>query len=215
MPRGAYLFAAGLVLGAAGALGLGWKLWRPKMPPRETPAPQIQQQDGSLVLQRVPQASVKPSHAIPVGGKVEREVHLTVETRPQAPTLPSIPTGDLGIPGPGAKLPELAPQLVHVDLSLVRMPDLTRRVVASSPDGQVVGGIDIPVEPEKPAPKPLKWAAGLDYTVTSWGNIKSVVAQRQLGPLVIGGHVGIETITPPGGGTLRGGAAGITAMIRF
>ena len=53
------------------------------------------------------------------------------------------------------------PEAITIDLSLVR--DKTgRRVVASSPDGQVVGGLDIPILDPLPAPPPAN-EIGADY----------------------------------------------------
>ncbi len=39
-----------------------------------------------------------------------------------------------------------------------------RRVLASSPDGQVVGGLDVPVETAAPPAKPKRWAVGLSWS---------------------------------------------------
>jgi len=44
----------------------------------------------------------------------------------------------------------------------VKMPDDTRRVVASSPDGEVIAGLDIPVSTAVER-KELQWAAGVVY----------------------------------------------------
>jgi hypothetical protein len=63
---------------------------------------------------------------------------------------------------------------VDVDLSLVRMPDDTRRVFASSPNGTIVGGLDVPVAPA-PTFRELRWGLqavrGYDFTrlAPSWG----------------------------------------------
>jgi hypothetical protein len=62
---------------------------------------------------------------------------------------------------------------VKVDLQLVKDGD-GRRVVASSPDGQVIGGVDVPVEAAI-NPVSHKWAVGLScdpgacqQTVGAW-----------------------------------------------
>lgn len=123
-------------------------LW-PKQPAPviEPRAPAVKQADGSVVLERKPDPEVKPKQQIPKGGKIERVVSVTVE--------PS---------GTGIKLPsgEVKCPPVTVDLSLVRMSDQTRRVVASSPDGEVVAGLDVPAE-TLPLPEVRKWAVGLSY----------------------------------------------------
>jgi len=73
---------------------------------------------------------------------------------------------------------------VRLNISLVRMPEQSQRVVVSSPDGQVVGGVDIPVVPDKPAPRQFLWAAGASYNPQD--KAYGVWVQRQLGPIIVG-----------------------------
>ena len=117
-----------LIAGLLG-YGLGWRMNQSKTIP-ETPAPAVRQQDGSLVLERKPDAKPEPKHQLPAGSKLVRQVSVEVMPR-------------ISGSAPGAEASQ-AP--VTVDLSLVQMKDGTQRVVASSPDGDVVGGVDIPVQ---------------------------------------------------------------------
>lgn len=149
----AAIFAVGITVG----MTLGWKLWRPGPPKPEVYAPARVQRDGSLELERKPDPQAKPAHEIPKGAVVERVVQITVQP---LPALPNIPTDAPQIQIPDAPRTPCPP--VTVDLTLVRLPDQTRRVIASSRDGQVVGGVDIPVEAAKPV-KDLKWAAGVAW----------------------------------------------------
>lgn len=147
-----WLIALTLTLAAGAALG--WYFSRPKIVP-EPPAPEVRQADGSLVLERG--ATVRKSltvGTVPKGGKVEREIKVTVKPRA---------TTDENAAG-GIKLRTLPLDCppVSVDLALVRMPDDTRRVVASSPDGEVVGGLDVPIEPIISV-APRNRSAGLSY----------------------------------------------------
>lgn len=173
--RGVQALAASLIFVAG--IWTGWMLWRPKAPKVEAYAPEKLQADGSMVLERKPQPDAKPAHEIPKGAKLERIVQVKVQPRNATPTAaPAIPGS-----GPANVLPELPP--VTVDLSLVRLPDQTRRVIASSPDGEVIGGVDIPVEAAPPV-RSLKWAGGglwnpSDRTWGAW-------VQRDLGPAVVG-----------------------------
>src|SRR3546814_13446050 len=48
---------------------------------------------------------------------------------------------------------------VRTDLSLIQQ-DGGRRVIASSPDGTVTSGMDMPIEAALLPPAPRKWAAG-------------------------------------------------------
>jgi hypothetical protein len=110
------------------------------------------------------------THKLPAGGKRERSVHVDVK-----PTAPDCP-------------------LCSVDLTLVRMNDGSRRVVASSTTGEVVTGIDIPLLPADPN---LKWAAGVSYG-QGWGGW----LDRDIGRL----RVGIELNDTDGGMEARGKA---------
>lgn len=112
----------------------------------ETPAAAERQPDGSLVLERKPDANAKPAHAMPKGGKAERAVRVDVQ-----PARADCP-------------------ICTVDLTLVRTPDDSRRVVASSPTGDVLGGLDVPIVPLKIA-KDHPWAAGGSHGTgtDSWG----------------------------------------------
>ena len=161
---------AGVIVGMA----LGWMLWRPKPPKPEPYAPAVVQQDGSLVLERKPMPDAKPAQQVPKGARVERVVQVKVQPRNATPTAA---TGTPGS-GPVNVLPELPP--VTVDLSLVRLPDQTRRVIASSPDGEVIGGVDIPVEAAREV-KVLRWAAGYEFAASTWSKTHSVLVQRDLG----------------------------------
>lgn len=130
-------------------------------PAPEPPAVAVVQQDASVVLERAPDAHARAVHAIPAGGRVERIVRVVVQ--PRAVTLPDPPAAPAAdtaqSPACNATGPPVCPP-VSVDLSLVRMPDASRRVVASSADGQVISGVDIPIEPI-PVPRQQRWQAQL------------------------------------------------------
>ncbi|MBI5888195.1 MAG: hypothetical protein HZB82_05730 [Deltaproteobacteria bacterium] len=74
-----------------------------------------------------------------------------------------------------------------VDLSVVKMPDDTRRVVASSPNGEVVGGVDIPVEAARPVPAVPKWAAGMSVNLLD--RMPGVFIDRDFGPFRMGAEI--------------------------
>lgn len=172
-------------LGAAGVglvvgLGVGWKLWTSPPPRPEPYAPEIRQKDGSLVLERKPlpkgeAVKLVPPPQMPAGATLERLASVTVQPRPI--TLPEIPGATRG------STVQCPP--VKVDLALVRMPDQTRRVIASSPDGDVVGGVDIPIEPA-PAIRNFRNAAGVSFHVQ---RTYGVWAERDWGPARLGAEV--------------------------
>jgi hypothetical protein len=127
----------------------------------ETPAAAQTQPDGSLVLERMPDSKAKPENAIPEGGKAVRVVHG--EIKPKEPDCP----------------------ICTFDLTLVRMPDNTSRVVLSSQTGTILGGLDVPVATLK-IDKDHPWAAGISRGTgfESWG----AWLDRDFGPVRFGGE---------------------------
>lgn len=131
----------------------------------EASAPAVRQSDGSLILERKPDASAVAPMQIPAAAKVERLAKVTVKPRPVASAASAV---------------DCAP--VSLDLALVKMPDDSRRMIANSPDGEVVAGFDLPVLPTILA-NPPKWSAGLSYSdqrkVGAW-------LDRDIGRAVVG-----------------------------
>jgi hypothetical protein len=63
-------------------------------------------------------------------------------------------------------------------------------VLVSSPDGTILDGIDIPVDPGPPQPRLLKWAAGVVYGSTAWGDTaKGVFLDRDFAFLRTGAEL--------------------------
>ncbi len=143
-------------------LGLGWVLWgspHPLPSVVEAPAPEQRLDGGAVALERGEFGKVadppQMPKELPRGAEaVERIVRVTVQPKPPA----SMP----GIDAPVAPCPP-----VRVDLALVRLKDQTRRVVASSPDGEVLGGVDIPIEPRPTARDPPANAIGFSFRLPS------------------------------------------------
>lgn len=126
-----------LVVGGAVGYYLGFKVNQP-IAVTETYKPAIVQTDGSVVLERKPDAKAKPKQTLPPDAKVERVVSVEVET--------AEPTNH-----------------VRVDLTVISEPDGGKRVVASTPDGRIVGGSDIPVTPIL-IPRIQNWTVGGLYS---------------------------------------------------
>ncbi len=172
--------AALLLIIAAAVLGGWW--WLQPAPVVETPAAAQRQADGSDVLERAPTKSAKPAHQIPKGAKVERTVSVTVKPKEGPPAMPGLKAPADGLkPGPAACPP------LKVDLSLVRLPDRTKRVVASSPNGEIVGGLDVPVETAAPPEEPARWAAGLSADPIH--RLPGLWVERDVGRLRLGAEI--------------------------
>lgn len=116
-----------LLIGIAIGLLIGYHLWHvTPAPAAESVAAEVRQHDGSVVLVRVPVPFATISYA------VHQIPPDTVEERRGSVTIQPV-RGAGCMCGP-----------VTVDWSLVRGDD-GRRMVVSSPDGEVVTGIDIPI----------------------------------------------------------------------
>ncbi len=145
MPRWAVYLLLSLAA-LISAAGLGWWIGQPD-PVVEKPASEQRQADGSVVLERRPDPAAKPKQQTPKKSKLERVAQVTVQPAAASAGEPCPP--------------------VSVDMSLVREPDGSRRLLASSPDGTIIGGVDVPVESAALPPKPLRWGAGLSWSPSS------------------------------------------------
>jgi len=175
----AFAFATGAALVA---VGVWLPLSKAKQPVIEPPAKAERMPDGALALERRPDPAATPAHEIPKGATVERIVQVVVKPNnrlcapitcspvasntAQTPTF--VPTFKESLtvqdqPVVKESLTTEPPKQVTLDLALVRMPDGTRRVIASSPDGAVVGGVDVPVTAQ--GSTNLRSAAGGAYTL--------------------------------------------------
>lgn len=184
---------AGKWLGMAGGAGLvagllvGWMLWRPKERVVETPAIAVRNTDNSLTLERRPDAAATPTHITP-RGTLERIARLTVRPDPvivhDTIRVPSenVARGTLPETTTTVRTDTVQAPDIAIELSLVRLPDRSRRVTASAIGGKVIGGIDIPVESAVPE-KVLRWSAGPTYDphARTYGAFLS----RDLGPVRI------------------------------
>jgi hypothetical protein len=139
------LFIAGLLTGA----------WIERIPEAKAPEPhaaQLRQADASVILERNPTRPAPAPPVIPKGAKVTRETVLQIQHTPKA-----------GEP--------LAP-VETVELTQIETKDGGTRVIASTPDGQVIGGGDW-TGPPPPALKLPRWSAGpvraWTRTGAAWG----------------------------------------------
>lgn len=163
------------------ALGIfiGWKLYQPDVVV-ETHKPEVRQADGSVILKRDPEA--KPDAPAPkLPGKVERTMVVKVKPKPEKkePTKPD----------QSGLCPVLECPALTVRLDLIQQEE-GRRVVASSPDGDIVGGIDIPVE-KWIKRNENKWAAGVTYDTDKK---PGAFLDRDLGPFRAGIEADAESV---------------------
>lgn len=176
-------FAAVIIATLIGA----WYWFGPKPPKPETYAPEILHADGSRTLERKPDANAKPRHEVPKGATVERIIHL--EVKPNA--LPEATKGADGetkqagpeTPATNDKTPVPCPP-VQVDLTLLKNKDESHSVIAYSPNGEIMGGVDVPVTPQAALREPPKWAAGVMYGLVE--KRYGAFLDRDIGPFRLG-----------------------------
>lgn len=102
----------------------------------ETVAHEQTQDDGSVILHRDQDGKLDtPAPQIPAGHTPVRDSEVTVLPPPVTVQCPD-----------GSTIQHQCPPAT-VRFTLVRAPDKTLRVIGSSPDGEVLGGIDVPHEP--------------------------------------------------------------------
>lgn len=190
---------------------IAWGIYRPKPAPPETAAPQVVQKDGSVELERAAGPGIpgntgqktadtptlKAAGIIPNGAKILRNIEVTVdpvsnrrnEVKMQGNTGATATVQDASLSranGPGAST--CAP--VTVDLSLIQLKDKTQRVIASSPDGKVVGGLDVPVTETTPF-KVQRWTASAlaGYDSNTHRNVFGGSASYERGPFAVTGGI--------------------------
>jgi hypothetical protein len=163
----------------AGGLAAGYRLYHSESI-LEGYAPPVEQRDGSVILKRDPEA--KPDAPAPkLPGKVERTVVVKVKPKPEKkePTKPD----------QSGLCPVLECPALTVRLDLIQQEE-GRRVVASSPDGDIVGGIDIPIE-KWIKRNENKWAAGVTYDTD---RKPGAFLDRDLGPFRVGVEADAEVV---------------------
>ena len=191
-----------LALGAILGMGVEYQVMKPKpVPVNILPEKAVAQADGSVILATAPTEKPIPKQEVPKGYTVERVVEVKVQPRQTAP-LPSVEvtatTTGSSQEGKGkSDLPPTMPNPVTVDLTLVKDKAGDERVIASSPDGAIMGSsIDIPAT-TGPSPKALCWGAGVSRsfdTVSGKGYTGGVV-ERDLGPFRAGLNINRAQIT--------------------
>lgn len=175
------LYAGLLGVGVAIGLTAGYRLFSPRTIV-EAPAPSVRQADSSLVLARRPDTVVTIRHQLPPGFVPERHVELAVQPRPPiagvSANAANVPLPAVVVSGTGP----IVPAVVRIRLTLGRMPDGTRRVIASSPDGLVLEALslDIPLGESAAPARKLVHAIGVsrDVLTGAWG----AVASHDVGP---------------------------------
>lgn len=132
----------------------------------EQTAAEIRHDDGALTLAKDPGAAARVDAVAPVPtlppGKHTRTILIKVQPKPQPKVEPKPqPPGDDGM---CIVVEAVTCPAVTVRLDITETPEGSR-VTASSPDGEIFGGLDVPRTPLFVA-RELKWAAGVAVATT-------------------------------------------------
>lgn len=149
------------LLSAVIAFSLGavlFSYYGKSLPVPEVPAKAYRQPDGSLVVERMGKVNGPPVHKIPTGSKEVRRESLKVVSKAKSDCPP-----------------------VSLDLSLISQVD-GQRVVASSPDGEIISAVDMPVTGYGPESGDRMWSAGVSYRPGEPG----VFIDRSFGAVIVG-----------------------------
>ncbi|MDM4772752.1 hypothetical protein [Solimonas sp. SE-A11] len=172
------LWLLALLLGLLAGVFIGWHLHpAPRVVVEDLrPVAAQRQSDGSLIAARsaAPATPLEPPHALPRGSREERRIAVTVQ--PRREDCPPI----------------------SLDLSLLQL-DGGRRVLASSPDGEVIQALDLPLEATLVPPPKRGWAAGA--SLDQYAGQPGLWLERDLGRFRVGADLVMDE-----GGALQGRA---------
>jgi len=159
----------GIIIGLAAGLAIGYWLWHQEPTPTvQSFKPAIVQDDGSVVVQRIPNATPsKAPHTIPKGARETRRIHIVAKPEPVDP----------GIKGCECKPAE-------IDLSLIKWPDGTDGSVISGEGIDSARSIDAPITDD---PAPYRHFIAIDgapkgYGVLigkHWGRLSAGIGMRK------------------------------------
>lgn len=184
------LSACVFLIGITAGLSGGWVLWHPEKTVVEKYKPEVRKPDGSLVLERRPSPGLPPPHKIDNGYHLERIVEVTAQGGKKTDTTSrrSVIAYKDTVHIIDTIIIRETCQPVTVALTVQRHPKGGIRVQASSPDGQILSGVDIPVDQPPEAARPRKWAAGVCagyQPITSLWAVGAAV-ERDIGPFRLG-----------------------------
>jgi len=190
--------------GVVFALGfwVAWALYHPRPAPPLRQQQEVRQPDHSLVLRTQPATA--------------REVHKAIPALPQVPQGATLLAGAEAVLAPhqDASQPGAMPKpKIRVDMALLRMQDGSERIALSSPDADVVGGVDMPVVPPRGLAQERGWGVGGFWNPVSraWGPIVT----KDWGPLRLGATGRIERVQVPGVGVIQNNGVDLSVVVHF
>lgn len=144
--------------------------------------------DSTKLLAKQPDKDAKADMPLPKGATLERVVKFSVKQKAK-PVQEATESGNVegkvgGVSGE-TSLDELCPP-IDISLALILDKDKQQRVEAYSPNGEIVGGIDIPVRDITIPKEAKKWAIGMSYNTLE---VKGLWVERDVGRIRLGAEV--------------------------
>ena len=143
---------------------------------------------NTKILAKQPDKDAKADMPLPKGATLERAVKFSVKQKAQpkqeGTQTPNV-EGKVGGVSGETSLDELCPP-IDISLALILDKDKQQRVEAYSPNGDIMGGIDIPVRDITIPKEAKKWAIGMSYNTLE---AKGLWVERDIGRIRLGAEV--------------------------
>lgn len=144
--------------------------------------------NSTKLLAKQPDKNAKADMPLPKGATLERLVKFSVKQKAkpaqEATQTPNV-EGKIGGKTGEKSSDELCPP-IDISLALITDKDKQQRVEAYSPNGEIVGGIDIPVRDITIPKEVKKWAVGVSYNTLE---VKGLWVERDVGRIRLGAEV--------------------------
>lgn len=147
--------------------------------------------DSTKLLAKQPDKNAKADTPLSKGATLERLVKFSVKQKklPAQPKQEGTQTanveGKVGGKNSETPLDELCPP-IDISLALILDKGKQQRVEAYSSNGEIVGGIDIPVHDITIPKEAKKWAVGMSYNTLE---VKGLWVERDVGRIRLGAEV--------------------------
>jgi len=148
---------------------------------------------NTKILAKQPDKDAKADMPLPKGATLERMIKFSVRQKAKQTqegdssqsTESRNVEGKVGGVSGETSLDELCPP-IDISLALILDKDQQQRVEAYSPNGDIVGGIDIPVRDITIPKEAKKWAVGMSYNTLE---VKGLWVERDVGRIRLGAEV--------------------------
>lgn len=177
-----------LCLSCLSGIYIGYKMFnnKPEVVVQHS-AGEVAINDNTKLLAKEPDKNAKADMPLPKGATLERVVKFSVKQKAKAKESTESGNVEGKVGGKNSETPmdELCPP-IDISLALILDKDKQQRVEAYSINGEIVGGIDIPVRDITIPKEAKKWAVGMSYNTLE---VKGLWVERDVGRIRLGAEV--------------------------